>query len=90
KNCGKNNKLVDRTGASFSVKCRGAVSEIYNSVPLCAQIEKSGFDAPDFLLCYFTSEDNKRCKEVLSLAKNRASFEKNGSFTRGLYKSGVI
>ncbi len=90
KKCGKNAKLVDRTGASFSVKCRGAVSEIYNSVPLCAQVEKGGFDSPDFLLCYFTSEDKKRCKEVLLSVKNRVSPDKNGSFTRGLYKSGVI
>ena len=90
KNCGKNAKLVDRTGARFAVKCTGAVSEIYNSVALCAQIEKSGFNSLDFLLCYFTGEDKERCKEVLLSVKNGVFPEKNGLFTRGLYKSGVI
>ncbi len=90
KKCGGAPKLVDRTGKSFSIKCRGAVSEIYNTVPLVAQIEKSDFDSANFLLAYFTNESSERCKEVILSLKNGVSPECSGGFTRGLYKSGVI
>ncbi|MBQ8337534.1 MAG: DUF3656 domain-containing protein, partial [Oscillospiraceae bacterium] len=90
KRCGGSPKLVDRTGKSFSVKCRGVVSEIYNTVPLAAQIEKSDFDSAHFLLAYFTNEDSERCKEIILSLKNRVSPDCKEGFTRGLYKSGVI
>ena len=90
KKCSGAPELVDRTGKSFSVKCRGAVSEIYNTVPLSAKLENGDFDSADFLLAYFTNEDGKRCKEVILSLKNRVSPQCKEGFTRGLYKSGVI
>lgn len=90
KKCGGAPKLVDRTGKSFSVKCRGAVSEIYNCVVLSAKLENGDFDSADFLLAYFTNEGGKRCKEVILSLKSGVSPECNEGFTRGLYKSGVI
>ena len=90
KSCNGGSYLTDRTGKRFRVACRGQVSEIYNTVPLSARIEKAEFDKPDFLLCYFTFESPKRCREVILSVKNRVSPDCPEGFTRGLYKSGVI
>ena len=90
KSCKGSSYLTDRTGKRFKVVCRGEVSEIYNTVVLSAPIEKSDFDAADFLLAYFTSESPERCKEVILSLKNRVSSHCEDGFTRGLYKSGVI
>lgn len=90
KDCKKDNVLTDRLGTKFTVSCKGNVSEILNSVPLCTDFSKHSFDYADFVLCYFTKEDKKRCKEVLFSTKNMLPMEKSSDFTRGLYKNGVI
>ena len=90
KGCKGNFSLIDRTGKSFKVVCRGKVSEIYNSVALSAQLEKGEFNSLDFLLAYFTTESPKRCREVILSIKNGISPNCDDGFTRGLYKSGVI
>lgn len=91
KSCGsKQSFLIDRKGAKMPIVCRGAVSEIYNCVPLCAPIENAEFKKANFLLCYFTSESPCRCKEVLESIKKGFCPECSEGFTRGLYKNGAI
>lgn len=91
KNCSaKQSYLVDRKGAKMPIVCRGSVSEILNSVPLCAQIENDEFKALDFLLLYFTLEGPEDCKNLLKSAKMGKLPEIKGGFTRGLYKNGAI
>lgn len=87
---GKGNVLTDRTKRKMRVVCKGTVSEIYNSVPLCADLSQMPFETADFLLCYFTNESPKRAFEVLSGVKNGKTPDCTEGFTRGLYKSGVI
>ncbi len=87
---GSSDYLVDRKGAKMKIVCRGAVSEIYNSVPLSAKIENDEHDEADFLLCYFTIEDKKRCREILLGIKSGKSPDCSEGFTRGLYKNGAI
>lgn len=86
----KSSFLVDRKGSKMRIFCRGAVSEIYNCVPLCAPVENSEFKKADFLLCYFTVESPERCRQVLSSIKNGICPECREGFTRGLYKNGAI
>ncbi|MEE1280297.1 MAG: U32 family peptidase, partial [Oscillospiraceae bacterium] len=86
----KSSFLVDRKGSEMRIFCRGAVSEIYNCVPLCAPVENSEFKKADFLLCYFTVESPERCRQVLSSIKNGICPECREGFTRGLYKNGAI
>lgn len=81
--------LKDRTGRKMRVKCRGAVSEIYNSVPLVADISDKNFINTDFLLCYFSAESDDNCAKILKGIKAKEIPLPN-DFTRGLYKSGVI
>lgn len=82
--------LTDRTGRKMRVVCRGAVSEIYNADVLAADISENKFSTTDFLLCYFTTESNGRCKQVLEGVKNNKNIPVTEGFTRGLYKKGVI
>ena len=88
--CDKEACLTDRMGKKFRVLCKGNVSEILNSVPLCTDLSKHDFNDLDFVLCYFTNEDSKRCNEVVLSVKNMSPIEKDANFTRGLYKNGVI
>jgi len=90
KDCNKKAHLTDRTGKNFAVLCKGNVSELLNSVPLCTDFSKHNFDFADFVLCYFTNESEKRCNEVILSVKNKLPIEKTAEFTRGLYKNGVI
>ena len=91
KNCKENKScLVDRKGAKMPIICKGAVSEILNSVPLCAEIENSQFKSADFLVLYFTIESLEDCKNLLKSAKTGKLPEIKGGFTRGLYKNGAI
>lgn len=91
KSCGaKQSYLVDRKGAKMPIVCRGAVSEILNSVPLCAEIENEEFKSLDFLVCYFTIESPEECKSLLKCVKSGRMPEIKGGFTRGLYKNGAI
>ena len=87
---GKGAFLADRTKRKMRVVCRGCVSEIYNSVPLCVDLSTTSFETADFLLCYFTKEDSDRTFNVLFDVKNGKTPDCNEGFTRGLYKSGVI
>ena len=82
--------LTDRTGRKMPVICRGAVSEIYNADALSADLAENKFSTTDFLLCYFTVESKGRCKKVLEGIRNNKSIPATESFTRGLYKKGVI
>jgi putative protease len=85
--CGQNGGVLkDRTGREMLVKCRGTVSEIYNCVPLCANLSNGDFDSLSFLLYYFTIENSNQIKSILTANEP----VKVNSFTRGLYKSGVI
>lgn len=88
----KENKsyLVDRKGAKMPIVCRGTVSEILNSVPLCAEIDNSEFKNLDFLVLYFTIESPQECKKLFKSAKTDKISKINGGFTRGLYKNGAI
>ena len=82
--------LVDRKGAKMPIVCRGAVSEILNSIPLCADIENSQFKSADFLVLYFTLESPDTCRSLLKSVKSGKMPEIKGGFTRGLYKNGAI
>ncbi len=87
---GKAGCVIDRKGAKMKIVCRGEVSEIYNSAALSAPLENREFDRADYLLCYFTSENPERCREVIQNVKNRTSPQCSEGFTRGLYKNGAI
>ncbi len=82
--------LTDRTGRKMPIVCRGAVSEIYNADILVADVSDGKFNSVDFLLCYFTFENENECKKVLCSIKSGKTPEINAPFTRGLYKKGVI
>ena len=91
KNCNaKINHLTDRKGAHMKLLCRTAVTEVYNCVPLCAEMENGFFDKTDFLFCFFTFESPQRCFEVLQDIKIHKSPSLPEGFTRGLYKTGAI
>lgn len=86
----KRSYLVDRKGAKMPIVCKGAVSEILNSVPLCADIEGEEFKNLDFLMLYFTFESPENAKNLLESVKSGVLPEIKGGFTRGLYKNGAI
>jgi len=92
KNCsncqGKGGYLKDRMGKRMAIKCRGNVSEIYNCVPLCAEI--SEFDNADFVLAYFTEENEKTAFDILKDISSNKSLNCPKEYTRGLYRGGVI
>ncbi len=92
KNCsscqGKGGYLNDRMGKKMAVKCRGSVSEIYNCVPLCSEI--SEFDNADFILAYFTEENEDAVFEILKDISANKTPQCHEGFTRGLYRCGVI
>ena len=46
----KQSYLIDRKGAKMPIVCRGAVSEILNSIPLGAEIENEDFKNLNFLV----------------------------------------
>ncbi len=62
--CGGEGKLTDRLGLEFPVECAGkAYSSLLNSLPLhIAEKDLTGFD---FLLLYFTREEEGEVRSVL-------------------------
>lgn len=92
KNCGgcqgSGALLTDRMGKKMAVKCRGNVSEIYNCVPLVAEMFE--FDNADFVLAYFTEENEDKTLEILKDINAGKTPQCSDGYTRGLYRGGVI
>ena len=86
-NCNGNRKITDRKNIEFPVICHDKMySVLHNSVPLYI-MDKINLNC-DFLTMYFTNESKEKCKEILSLCKNKQSapFKK----TAGLYLREVL
>lgn len=85
--CNKTPILTDRNGTKFTVICRGAYSQLLNSVPLVLS-DKLDEIKCDFYTLYFTTESAKTCAEIF---KNYQNAKKpSGNFTRGLYFKELI
>ncbi len=78
--------LTDRKDMQFFVKCRDGVSEVFNCVPLEMCNKQSQFSA-DFVLLYFTFEDEQEIREEIEDWLNRKTDREE--FTHGLYYRGV-
>ena len=88
KDCDKNGVITDRLGVEFPIRCRMGYSELLNSVPLWLADRKAELDGFDFIILYFTREDNKRAAQVINAYKNGLS--PDTKHTRGLYYRGTI
>ena len=87
RNCNKTPTLTDRNGTKFTVICRGAYSQLLNSVPLYLA-DKMKEVKCDFYTLYFTVENAKKCSEIFNFYAN--GLKAKGAFTRGLYFKELI
>ena len=88
KDCDKNNKITDRLGTEFPVRCRMGYSELLNSVPVWVLDKGEKLKGLDFQILYFTTEDKNRVSEVISSARN--SLSPDCKYTRGMFFRGTI
>ena len=88
KDCDKNNKITDRLGTEFPIRCRMGYSELLNSVPVWVLDKGEKLKGLDFQILYFTTEDKDRVREVILSARNRLS--PDCKYTRGMFFRGTI
>jgi putative protease len=74
--------LTDRKGTKFSVLCNHGLSEILNSVPIYLADKTDDFDTVDFMELYFTTENERKCFEIL--LNYQKKLPANEPFTRGI------
>ncbi len=87
--CKSKNSLTDRLSNKFRVTCnRQKYSEILNSKPLILSDKQKDFNKVDFLVLYFTVENQKQCDDVINAYKNQTSLNSK-DLTRGLYYRGI-
>lgn len=82
--CGRHAALTDRKGVSFPVRCRGGFSELLNSVPVWLGDRLNETQGLDFLLLWFTDE-NEADVRLITDAYRFGGTPPAGGFTRGLY-----
>lgn len=87
KACGGNGFLTDRTKTTFPVRCDGAVSYVYNSLPTSMTDKKDSLRFFDFALLSFTVEDAGEVEQILRHWITGDAVD--GPATRGLYNRGV-
>ena len=87
KGCSKTPVIKDRKNTQFTVLCRGAYSQLLNSVPLYIgdKLNKIGCD---FVTLYFTKEDKKQSEKVFLAFISGQEYQ--GKMTRGLYFKELI
>ena len=74
-------------GIEFPIRCNNGASDLLNSRPLYLGDRLREVKNINFLLLYFTVENEDQIKRALETMDLRESF--NGEFTRGLYYRGV-
>ena len=85
--CGRRQFLIDRRDVKFPVRCRGAFSELLNSVPIYLADRISDLQGLDFLLLSFTDESAQEVKDVINAYRFGAP--PAADYTRGLYYRNV-
>jgi len=87
--CGEcSHKITDRLGVDFPIYCRGGYSEIFNSRPTYLADRLREFNAVDYLILEFTTEDADECEKLIKAYCN--NLPPAGEYTRGLYGKGVL
>lgn len=81
-------ELTDRRGVKFPIQCRGACSEVLNSVPLFMADRMDEVKNMDFGLLRFSVESSGEAGKIIEeYASGRAG--KREDITRGLYFRGI-
>ncbi len=87
-------ELTDRRGIKFPVQCRGACSEVLNSVPVYLADRMEELKNLDFGLLRFSTENPEETDKILrayfSAVSGHPAVRENGTFTRGLYYRGIV
>ena len=89
--CKGNGRLIDRKGVAFPVMCEdgpGSCAELLNSRPLYWADRLDELPPADFLLLHFTTETPEEASALLR--RHREGSPPPDSFTRGLYRRGVL
>lgn len=86
--CDKSQKLTDRLGTKFPIRCRAGYSELLNSVPLWLADKQQHLKGIDFQILYFTSEPKNQVTQIIDAYKNGK--EADFKYTRGLFFKGTI
>ena len=86
--CDKKGFITDRKNTKFPIRCRSGYSELLNSVPLWLADRKKDFIGLEFIVLYFTTEEQHETADIIS-AYNKG-LSPNRNHTRGLYYRGVI
>lgn len=85
--CKKSSCLYDRKDIAFPVECSKGYTEVLNSTPIYMADRLREITAPDYLVLYFTREQN--FDEIIKAYKTAIKPESK-TYTRGLYYRGVI
>lgn len=86
--CDKKGFITDRKNTKFPIRCRSGYSELLNSVPLWLADRKKDFIGLDFIVLYFTTEEQHETADIISAYNKGLPSDRN--HTRGLYYRGVI
>lgn len=85
--CKRTGKLIDRKGIEFPIDCHSGASEILNSVPMYMADRLAEIRNMDFMLLYFTTENNEQISDIIHDYVKGG--KPKGEFTRGLLYRGV-
>lgn len=85
--CGRRQFLTDRREVKFPIRCRGAFSELLNSVPIYLADRIPDLQGLDFLLLSFTDESAQEVKDIINAYRFGAP--PAADYTRGLYYRNV-
>ena len=88
RNCGGHGVLTDRKNMTFSYRCGGGCTQIFNSVPLYMGDRLKELNKMDFYTLLFTDENRQQKQYVLDCIRQKRKI--TGMYTRGLYDKGVL
>ncbi len=86
--CDKKGYIVDRMNTKFPIRCHLSASELLNSKPIYLADKLDDFSNFDYMILYFTIEDDKEVKEVVD--SYLSGSKSNKEYTRGLYYRSVL